>query len=383
VSRRTALAALALAALLAIAAGWWLLRPPAELRVNATVVQSGLDVPWDVAFAPDGRMLVTERAGFIRVFASGDPGAARLASAEVPDVRAEGEAGLMGIAVDPGPDGWVYVCASRDPDGEGDQPWLNQVLRYRLSADSELTLDGVLFDGGMRAHIHHNGCAVELDATGHLWLTMGDANTGSGANLAQEAGRLNGKVLRLSTDGSIPNDNPVLPGNQSPTAAWSMGHRNPQGLAFGPDGLLVAPEHGTDVDDELNAIVRGGNHGYGCFTGFETRGPATTWCEGTQPADFREPLWASGSPTLATSGATFLGPEWGEFAGSLVVTTLKEADLRRFELSGDGSAATLVQTLLDEEFGRLRAAVIGPGGTLYLTTSNADGNDRVIRVTPG
>lgn len=384
---RPGLLALAMAAILAVAGGWWLAGRANGTRLQATVIQSGLSVPWDIAFAADGRMLVTERAGRIRVFASSQAGAALLATAEVPDVRAENEAGVMGIAVDATEsDGaWVYVCASRDVDGpDGDEPWLNQILRYRLSVDGSLTYEGVLFDGGMRAAIHHNGCALEIDESGYLWFTMGDGNTGSGANLAQDPASNNGKVLRINRDGSVPSDNPLLPGADGPTASWSMGHRNPQGLVLGPDGLVLAPEHGTDTNDELNLITPGGNYGYGCVTGFATDGPATTWCEGVDLAAFRAPLWASGSPTLATSGAAMLnGDEWGELAGDVVVTTLKESDLRRFELDAAGGEARLVETLLDGAFGRLRAAVIGPDGALYLSTSNDDGDDKVLRVVLG
>jgi glucose/arabinose dehydrogenase len=185
---------------------------------------------------------------------------------------------------------------------------------------------------------------------------------------------LNGKVLRVHPNGTVPADNPFGP--ESPVV--SLGHRNPQGLAFGSGGLVVAVEHGTDENDEINVIEHGGNYGYPCFTGVDAVGPIPDGCG---PAtDYLGPAWESGAATLATSGITFLaGAAWGDWEGHLVVTTLKEQDLRRFTIADDGSIVE-EETLLDGRFGRLRAAVIGPDGSLYLSTANGD--DRIIRVDP-
>ncbi len=356
--------------------------------VLVTVIQGGLEVPWDLAFAPDGRMLVTERIGRIRVYASDEAGAAQLSVTPIDDAIRLGEGGGMGIAVDRDFERhpFAYVCATRDVDGvEGPKPAVNELLRYRVEAGGELTLDGPPLLTGMRAHEHHNGCAVETDASGHVWLTMGDANTARGENLAQDPASLNGRVLRIERDGSIPADNPVLPGNPEPTAAYTMGQRNPQGIAFRDDGLVMTAEHGTDRDDELNLIVAGGNYGYACWSGAETLGPGQEQ-EGLArdvcgPADDYLPAaWASGLPTIATSGAVFLnGPQWGAWEGNLLVSTLKEEDLRRFTVSADGSQVRMVETLLPDAFGRLRALTIGPDGWLYVTTSMGS-NDAVLKL---
>jgi glucose/arabinose dehydrogenase len=383
--------------------GWWLLsasiaaifvvgmavaltRPMGPPRT--TVVQSGLNVPWDIAFTADGLMLVTEREGQIRVYAGAQPGAELLSTTTVPDVRAEGEAGVMGIAVDRdlATNPFAYVCASLDTDGPaGDAPWHNELLRYRLAPDGQLTFDGPLFAEPMTAAIHHDGCAVEMDAARHLWMTMGDGNISAATvNPPQDPDGFNGKILRLNADGSVPADNPILPGATALSAVYSMGHRNPQGLAIRSDGLVLAAEHGTDIDDEINRIVAGGNYGYACWSGVGNPGPAQDGPAGDRcgPAsDYLPPLWASGNPTLATSGAVFLPDDgWGQRGGSLIVSTLKEGDLRRFALSDGDRQLTMVETLLDGEFGRLRAVVIGPGGALYVSTSNADGDDEIIRV---
>jgi len=345
---------------------FFVLRPFGAL--NATVVQDGLEHPWDIAFAPDGRMLVTERAGRVLVFASGQPDAELLHTAVIPGVRAELESGLMGIAVQ---DTTVFTCASRDPDGDGGDPWRVELLRSTLAADSSLAPFDIVPIGETVGGPRHQGCAVEFGA-GHLWVTIGDANLPVGQNRAQDPEVLNGKVLRLALDGSVPDDNP------DGTAVFSLGHRNPQGIAISVDGLLMEAEHGTDVNDEINVIVPGGNYGYPCFTGASDPGPIPDGCG--PASDYLPPTWASGSPTLATSGAVFLaGSSWGDWEGNLIVSTLKEEDLRRFSVTDDAEL-TPEETLLDGRFGRLRAVVIGPDDALYVSTTNGPG-DRIVRVT--
>lgn len=332
-------------------------------RLTDTVIQSGLSVPWDLAFAPDGRMFVTERGGNILVFEGGAPNARRLSSTLVPQMRAMGEAGLMGIAVDPGfaMNGLLYVCASRTDEGE----WRNQVLRYRASGNT-LTFDGYVIRTGMSAATIHDGCRLLFGADGKLWVSMGESGN---AKLAQDPNVLNGKVLRVETDGTVPADNPILPGAAKRTAVYTMGHRNPQGLAVQPGtGAMFEVEHGATTHDEINLLKPGANYGWPI-----QEGPGGT------AKGFTDPLWSSGGVTLATSGGTFVtGPQWGGWSGSLFVCTLKEQDLRRFQVNG----TTVVprEILLDQKYGRLRSPVLGPDGALYLTTSQGSG-DRIIRLT--
>jgi len=329
--------------------------------IEVEIVQSGLDHPWDLAFTDDGRLVVTERIGRIRVFASGEPDASLLATTEVPDVRAEVEAGLMGVAVIGDS---VFACASRDPGGDGGAPWTVDLLRGPLAADGTIRRLEALPIGPTIGGPSHQGCAVQADSDGTIWLSIGDANIGWPA---QDPTVLNGKVLHVTQEGAPADEGgPIV----------TMGHRNPQGLAFRSDGLLLEVEHGTDRDDEINLIVPGANYGYPCFTGASTPGPVPDGCG---PAtDYRPPAWASGFPTLATSGAVFLaGPTWGSWEGDLVVSTLKEEDLRRFSVTSAG-AVTFEETLLNERFGRLRGLAIGPDGALYVTTANG-GDDRILR----
>ena len=275
----------------------------------------------------------------------------------------------MGIAIH---DDTVFACASRDPDADGGDPWRVDLMRAALGGDGSLGAFEPLPIGPTTGGPRHQGCAVELDADERLWVSIGDANKPAGENRAQDPVQHNGKILRLNADGTAAEGNPF------DSAVYSLGHRNPQGIAIRSDGLVIAAEHGTDTNDEINVVVAGGNYGYPCVTGASDPGPITDRCG--QATDYLPPAWASGSPTLATSGATFLiGAEWGEWEGDLIVSTLKEEDLRRFSVSAEGVVA-FEEVLLDGRFRRLRAVVIGPDGALYVSTTNGAG-DRIIRVT--
>lgn len=339
-------------------------RPTGAPAIAETVIQSGLSVPWDLAFAPDGRMFVTERMGDIVVFESAKPNAKRVATMRVPDVHSMGEAGLMGIAIDPdfAANSLIYVCASR-MDGSD---WRNQVLRYKVGSTA-IAFDGYVIRAGAQAASIHDGCRLAFGTDRKLWATMGENGNGK---LAQDPASLNGKILRVNPDGTVPADNPILPGASERTYAFSMGHRNPQGLAFQPvTGTLFEIEHGSTMHDEINVIVAGRNYGWPDQEGM-----------GGTPKGFADPIWTSGSVTYATSGATFAtGEQWGPWAGSLFVATLKEQDLRRFVVNG--SSVVPKEVLLDQKYGRLRSVVQGPDGALYVTTSNGSG-DRIIRVAP-
>lgn len=344
--------------------------------LSGVTVQNGLVNPWDVAFAPGGQMFVTERPGRVRVFRSGNRNAELLKTTTISNVHAEGEAGLMGIAVDPNfeENRLVYVCASRDTSAG----WRNQVLRYHVGNGWRLQFDRYVIRDGMRANTIHNGCAVEFGPDGRLWVSMGD---GAVEARAQDPSSLNGKILRVNRNGSVPDSNPIMPGASQRTVVYSMGHRNPQGIAFQPGtGRVFAVEHGPDRSDEINRIRPGRNYGWPCVTGNNNSyHPGTAGCATNGP--FVAPAWHSGSSTIATSGAAFVrGAPWGSFRDQLFVAQLKESDLRRFKIV-DEATADHRATYFNGRWGRLRGVVLGPGKRLWITTSNGS-NDKVIRITP-
>ncbi|OLC52250.1 MAG: hypothetical protein AUH85_17565 [Chloroflexi bacterium 13_1_40CM_4_68_4] len=161
----------------------------------------------------------------------------------------------------------------------------------------------------------------------------------------------------------------MLPGSAGRSVVYTWGHRNPQGLTFQPvSGTPFEVEHGPDCDDEINILQAGQNYGWPAVTGKRGAGRYT------------DPIWASGCPTIAPSGGTFVtGTQWGTWSGSLFVAVLKDADLRRFVVQG--LSAQQAEILYNAKYGRLRASVQGPDGALYVTTSNGT-NDKVIRISP-
>jgi glucose/arabinose dehydrogenase len=336
------------------------------------VVQEGLAIPWDVAFAPDGRMFVTERdTDRILIYASGAPRAPVIASTTLPDMSGF-QAGPMGLVLHPRFEQTpsLYVCVTRNVRGA---PRL-RVLRFRVTGagtGTRLGSETTIVQGAIGS-IVNSGCRLRFGPDGHLWITVGH---GQDEDTSGDPDSPMGKVLRVEADGAIPPDNPLLPGATERTAAFSMGHRNPQGIDFAPgrsDPYVI--EHGPDHDDEINRIEPATDYGWP-----ETSGP-------DGPGGAADPAWASGASTLAPSGGMFaVGREWGAWEGDLFVANLAEADLRRFRLSADGLTLTQKDVLFDGRFGRLRTVSLGPGGALYLTTSNStwgEAIDRIIRVRP-
>ena len=332
--------------------------------ITETVIQSGLIVPWEVAVAPDGRLFVTERPGTLSVFESVAPMAKRVASAQVSGVRAMGEAGLMGLALDPDftRNQLLYVCASRLDQGE----WRNEVLRYRVSA-SALAADNTILRSGIVASGLHDGCRMRFGPDGKLWIATGDGGLPA---RAQDATSLNGKVLRLNADGSIPSDNPTLKGQSAPSVVYALGLRSPGGLTFDPrTGTCFVVDAGDQMQDEIDEVSAGANFGW----------PAALGPNGSSRG-FVDPAWSSGTTTLVVAGAAFLsGPDWGAWTNSLVVATLKEQDLRRFTV--DDKIPTQREILLDQKYGRLRTVTSAPDGSILVATSTGSG-DRIIRIAP-
>jgi glucose/arabinose dehydrogenase len=329
-----------------------------EAQPRVTVVASGLQVPWALAFAPDGRLFVTERAGRIRVVHDGRLQAKPIATLPV---AARGEGGLMGLALDPEFDktGRLYVCYTLSKRGS----LVNRLAMLTLS-EGRAGDEKVLADDIPGATVH-DGCRVKFGPDGKLYVTTGDA---SEPRLGQRLDSLAGKILRYNADGTVPADNP-FPGSP----VYSLGHRNPQGLAWDSAGQLFAAEHGPSGlpggHDELNVIRPGRNYGWPDVYGEARR-------EG-----FDDPVLESGSRTWAPSGMAILG-------GVAYIAALRGRQLMRVNLAADGTA-TQASPLLDGSHGRLRDVVVGPDGALYITTSNRDGrgspaasDDRILRLVP-
>ncbi|GAX90492.1 PQQ-dependent sugar dehydrogenase [Effusibacillus lacus] len=337
------------------------------------VVARGLDVPWAIDLAPDGRIFFTERPGHLRVVDNNgklldDPAI----SFEAPFVS-EGEGGLLGVALDPQfqENHYLYVYHSYKDNSQ----LKNRVLRL-VERDNKARVDKVLIDTIPGAGIH-NGGRLKIGPDGCLYITTGDAHQ---PGLAQDRSSLAGKILRIRLDGSIPADNP-FPGSP----IYSLGHRNPQGLAWQPEsGSLYSSEHGQSAHDEINRIQIGFNYGWPLIQGDKTR-PNPEEPGGALLA----PLLHSGEATWAPSGMTFLTK--GPWKGQLLVANLRGRQLLKLELNkgSNGEASLKVETILKEQYGRLRDVLEAPDGSIYLLTNNRDGrgqaqagDDRIIRFRP-
>ena len=341
---------------------------PPDLQV-ATLV-SGLSIPWDIAFTPDGTMLFTQRVGVLSSRLS--DGTVKTVTADFGDLVARGETGLMGIVVDPN-----FASNRRFYTCQGHTGPEVQVIAWTINSTyTEATRVTDPLVGGIPAtNGRHGGCRLRFGPEGYLWIATGDAATGT---VPQDLTSLGGKVLRVNA--STGAGAPTNPFASSPLV-YTYGHRNVQGLALRPGtSQMWAVEHGPSVDDEVNLLAENGNYGWNPVPGYNEEVPMTDLAE--YPSAI-EAKWSSGSPTLAASGAIFLeGDQWGIWEGRLAVATLKDQKLRIFEFDRDGAfVSQVVLTELDGTFGRLRTPMLGPDGALYVSTSNGGGADRILRIT--
>lgn len=341
------------------------------LRVET--VASGFETVWDLAWGPDGFIWLTERGGTVsRV----DPISGATVRVGEIDVRERGESGLMGMTFHPDFPAEPYLFFAHSYRGA--TGIRNRLIRV-LYESGELGERDVLINGIPGAAVH-DGSRLVVGPDGYLYMTTGDA---SRENAAQDPSSLAGKILRLTLDGLPAPDNPFG------SRVFTLGHRNPQGLAFHPEtGALYSAEHGPNQDDEVNLIVSGGNYGWP-----DVRGS----CDGGSSSEERfcrenevhEPLHAW-TPTVGASGLAVytsdLIPGWD---GSLLVTSLRSGALYRLPLTDNGRAVAVPEILFRGEFGRLRDVLVGPDGVVYMATSNRDGrgtpgpdDDRILRVLP-
>ena len=340
--------------------------PPPELLVSTLV--SGLSIPWDLDFTPDGTMLFTERRGVLS--SRGTDGRVRRVEAEMGDLFAVGETGLMGIAVDPdfASNRRFYTCQGHVGPEVQVIAWTMNAANSAASRVADPLVGGIPATSG-----RHGGCRLRFGPDGYLWIATGDAASG---RVPQDLTSLGGKVLRVDpSTGAGAEANPLA----SPRV-YSYGHRNVQGLALRPGtGQMWAVEHGPRVDDEINLLVPGGNYGWDPVPGYNESVPMTDLAKFP---DAVEAKWSSGSPTLAVSGGIFLeGPQWGVWEGRLAVATLRDSRLRLFEFTPEGDfVGQVVVSELDRSYGRLRTPMMGPDGALYVTTSNDGGRDLILRV---
>jgi aldose sugar dehydrogenase len=375
--------AIAFACLLAAACGQPIVRNANETgqsqsasngatQFRVETVASGLEVPWAIAFTPDGRILFTERPGRVRVIENGKLRPEALATIE--DVEQSGESGLMDLTLHPqfAQNHFLYLAYAYRGDGQR-----VRVMRFRETG-SALT-DGAVIIENIPAARFHAGTRIRFGPDGKLYVTTGDATEGE---QAQQLNSLAGKTLRLNEDGSLPPDNPFVNHSGARPEIWSYGHRNAQGIAWQPGtGSQFQTEHGPSGfdgpggGDEVNLVGKGMNYGWPIIHHEQVR-------EGLE-----SPLLIY-TPAIAPASAMFYRdsafPQW---RGNLFFGALKGEAIVRVEL--DGRRVVSQERLLEGQYGRIREVAEGPDGAIYFSTSNRDGrgkagqdDDRILRLAP-
>ena len=345
-----------------------------------TIVESGLEIPWAIAFLPDGSKLVTERPGRLRVI--GKDG--KLASEPVkntPEVIHHGQGGLMEVAIHPDyeKNGWVYLGFAdgtlEKAEGKKDKAnVITAVVRGKIKdgvwSDQEwIYRADPKFRSGAGVHF---GTRFVFDK-GYIYFVVGERG---GMMEAQDVTRPNGKIFRLHDDGRVPEDNPFVKTPDAIPGIWSYGHRNPQGLAMDPrDGALYNTEHGPRGGDELNLVQPGKNYGWPVITyGMNYNGTPITGI--TEKEGMEQPViyWV---PSIAACGLDFYtGDKFPKWKNDLFAGGLAAKEVRRLTLK---DKKVVSQEIVMKDIGRVRDVAAGPDGFIYVLLN---GPDRIVRLIP-
>ncbi|PIG91499.1 PQQ-dependent sugar dehydrogenase [Gloeocapsopsis sp. IPPAS B-1203] len=343
--------------------------PQGQVNVRTEEVVTGLEVPWGIAFLPNNDMLVTERPGRVRLVRNGQLESAPVATINVTD---SGEGGLLGIAAHPdfAENRLFYVYYTADRNGTP----INRVERWQLSQDgTSATRDRMIVDD-IPVALYHNGGRIRFGPDGMLYIGTGDARD---PDISQDNSSLAGKILRVTPDGEVPQDNP-FPGNP----VYISGIRNTQGFDWANESTMWVTDHGPSGElgrrghDKVSVATAGDNLGwptiYRCESQEGLVTPSLVWREAAPP----------GGATIYTGNAI---PEW---QGNLMIATLRSEHLHRVAFDPNSQQIQQHEVYLQGEHGRLRDAVMGLDGELYITTSNCDGRgscpagqDKILRVT--
>ncbi|HEV2905382.1 MAG TPA: PQQ-dependent sugar dehydrogenase [Pyrinomonadaceae bacterium] len=346
--------------------------PQSQTSFKVETVVGNLEVPWSIVWAPDGRMIFTERPGRVRAFQNGKLQPQPLFV--VPDVDTGGETGLMSVALHPQyqSNRFVYLSYGYTTNGE-----FVRVVRYRETPNG-FTDRKVIIENIPSAQFHA-GCRLRFGPDGKLYITTGDATD---RNLAQQLNSVAGKILRLNDDGTIPSDNPFVGRSDARHEIFAYGSRNAQGIDFQPgSNLLFQTEHGPSGfdgpggGDEVNIIERGKNYGWPVIHHRQTR------------AGMEAPLLEYTPACAPASGMFYRGSQLPQFKGNFFLGCLRGTKIIRVVL--DGRRVVSEENLLDAKYGRIRDVAEGPDGFIYFSTSNRDGrgrpasdDDRIMRLIP-
>lgn len=336
--------------------------PPLEpVDTTSRVLTQNLTYPWEILWGPDHYIWMTERGG--RVSRVNPANGAVTPLLTIPDVQSQGEGGLLGMVLHPDFSSTPHVFVAYNYNNGGN--YREKIVRYIYNGTT--LINPVILLDNIAAGGVHNGCRLLITPDQKLFISTGDAGNSSHA---QNNNSVNGKILRLNLDGSVPADNPI-PSNP----LWSTGHRNAQGLVYAHN-RLYSSEHGPNNDDEINIIEKGRNYGWPTVAGFCDPGPEQTFCTAN---NVKEPIKAW-TPTIAVCGLDYydndLIPQW---KNSLLLCTLKGSRLFQLPLNAGHDAITGTNEFFQGAYGRLRDICIAPDGKVYICTSNGN-NDKIVEI---
>jgi len=346
-----------------------------QYKVNAVTLVSGLSNPWGLAFLPDGRMLVTERAGRMRIIEGGKLVPAAISG--LPVAVEHGQGGMLDVVLHPkyAQTGWIYWTYNAGVPGA----YGTEVARGKLGGTREaptMTDVQILFKLEPKTGAgQHFGSRIVFDRAGFLIVTFGDRGDNPNKGAEERAQKLNdhaGKSIRLTDDGKVPPDNPFIKTAGAKPEIWTYGHRNMQGAAIHPiTGKIWTHEHGPQGGDEINILVPGINYGWPVITYGVNYGTGTKIGEGTEKAGMAQPIY-TWVPSIAPSGMAFYsGNYFPKWKGNLFVGALAKQSLVRLTL--DGEKVVSEERLFVNKLGRIRDVREGPDGHLYLLTDATDG----------
>jgi glucose/arabinose dehydrogenase len=339
------------------------------IRVEEVV--NGLGIPWGMAFISPHQILITERAGRVLLLDINKFAFVDLRNA--PEVVAEGQGGMLDVAVGPNfeSEGWIYFTYSKRSSGEA----ATTLARARLGQNQLVDWQDLLVTDTATDKRQHFGSRIAFDANGHVFFGVGDRGKRS---MAQDLSNHIGTIMRLNLDGSVPSDNPYfgIPGTRS--EVWSFGHRNPQGLAFDvPTSRLWEIEHGPRGGDEINLITKARNYGWPVIShGKEYWGPIAVG-EGTSKQGMEQPRKVYIPSIAPGSLIMYQGDAFPEWRGNLFAGALKLRHLNRIELSEPGQVIN-EERILEDLNERIRALAISPEGLIYFSTDSG----RILRILP-
>ncbi len=376
----------------------------AQHPLQTREVATGLWVPWEIIWGPDDFLWITERPGMVSRI---DPQTGK--KKEILNIRSQvaetNEAGMLGMAIHPNMADTPYVFLVHTF-------WhadtiLERLVRYEYSPEQDSLINPSILIDSILGGLFRVGSRLAIAPDRTLFMSTGDA---ARIEESQDHTSLCGKILRINMDGSVPSDNPWATAPWPSSLLWTTGHRNCQGLTFGPDGKLYASEHGHDDDDELNIIVKGGNYGWPYAHGY-CSDTVSALLDGQSGADKQqfcldsnvvEPIriW---NPTIGPAAITYYNhdaiPQW---QNSLLMVSLgklkpdlpaQSYSIIQFSLNEDGSRITTDTAYFETEFGRLRGICVSPDGRVFISTSNRDGrasethgfphpgDDKIIEIT--